>query len=152
MPAKIDPLSHYYPVPESGCWLWAGKVHPAGYGIYAGKLAHRLSYAHHNGPIPAGALICHKCDTRLCINPAHLFAGSHADNHDDMRSKRRQAFGVKHGMARLTQRQVNEIRIKLTAGESQSKLAREYGVSQPQISHINTGRAWYGGKYAKGAA
>jgi len=146
MPAAINPLEHYTPVPESGCWLWLGKIGRGGYGTHKDKRAHRIFYEAHLAQIPHGMLVCHKCDTRLCVNPSHLFLGSYADNHDDMRKKRRQAHGEMHGMAAISEEEVTEIREWLAAGATQSALAAVFGVSQPQISNIATGKAWYGGK------
>jgi hypothetical protein len=87
-------LENYTPVTESGCWLWLGKTSRHGYGVLNrdGKLislAHRYFYEHHVGPIPSGMFICHKCDTPLCVNPDHLFAGTPQDNMDDMWRKGR---------------------------------------------------------------
>jgi hypothetical protein len=84
---------NYTPVPESGCWLWLGSLNLKGYGRLMIKkksvLAHRFSWEHHNGPISKGLLVCHKCDTPSCVNPDHLFIGTHADNLRDMRNKGR---------------------------------------------------------------
>lgn len=83
----------YVPVPESGCWLWTGYVGSEGYGLLtaSGKThrAHRLSYEIYVGPIPIGLLICHKCDTPSCVNPSHLYAGTHRDNVLDMVRRKR---------------------------------------------------------------
>lgn len=71
--------SRVEPEPMSGCHLWTGSVTSAGYGnvnVGGGRnqLAHRLSYQHHVGPIPAGYEVDHRCRVRSCVNPAHLEA------------------------------------------------------------------------------
>lgn len=78
---------------ESGCWEWQGFTHkepnPYGEMSYRGKAqrTHRLSYTLFKGPIPEGLDICHRCDYKRCINPEHLFTGTHRDNMMDMRAK-----------------------------------------------------------------
>lgn len=87
-----------YTVAESGCWLWSGVPRGAnGYGVLkvegAPMAAHRYSYTKHHGPIPGGLFVLHRCDTPLCVNPAHLFLGTDQDNSDDKVQKGRQARG-----------------------------------------------------------
>lgn len=76
------------------CWLWAGaKSGTEGYGMLRvckhPLSAHRLSWEIHNGPIPDGMVICHKCDTPDCVNPDHLFTGTQSDNIQDSVAKGR---------------------------------------------------------------
>ena len=92
-------LAKCEPVTESGCWLWTGASIGKGYGsINAGKhatsmLAHRAAYECFVGPIPDGIHVCHRCDVRYCVNPAHLFLGTNLDNiHDSMKKGRRKGI------------------------------------------------------------
>jgi len=74
-----------------GCWLWRPAPRtPNGYGSLRIQrnpvryvLAHRFSYELHHGPIPEGALVCHTCDVKRCVNPAHLYLGDHRTNGRD---------------------------------------------------------------------
>ena len=79
---------------EEGCWGWEGPLSTYGYGVlsvgHRGEIkAHRLSWEIHNGPVPEGLCVLHKCDVRSCNRPDHLWLGTRRDNTLDMFSKGR---------------------------------------------------------------
>lgn len=107
--------------------------------------AHRVSWMLANGPIPAGMVVCHRCDNPPCVNPDHLFLGTQIDNMRDRSKKGRgnHRKGSRHGRAKLTEQDVRVIRSRYATGDwKQSDLAAEYGVSQPLIGHIVRRVTW----------
>lgn len=125
------------------CIMFTGCKNHKGYGLihYNGKLchAHRVSYEVFFGKIPEKTYICHTCDNRACVNPNHLFAGSHAENMADMVKKGRSLKGEKSSSAVLTEASVIKIR---SDNRSQRKIALEYGVSKTTISKIKNRETW----------
>ena len=77
----------------AGCWEFTGPRANYGYGKVGFadgmRAAHRISWEHHNGPIPVGMLVLHRCDNPPCVNPEHLWIGTQADNMRDMVAKGR---------------------------------------------------------------
>lgn len=129
-----------HPEPNTGCWLWAGGVHSIGYGVTTFRklplLAHRVAFALHTRLLMPGEDVLHSCDVPLCVNPAHLRAGSQAENNADMVRRRRQVEGVRHGRAKLTLENVLHVRAELAAGRRPADMARRYGVSIATIQNI----------------
>lgn len=146
---------------DDQCWEWLGKTDKDGYGIFGGgsqleeeTRIHRISFLIHYGAIPAGIYVLHTCDNPPCSNPRHLFLGTAADNLRDCISKGRQviAVGSGQGGAKLHETVISEIRKRWrnrlsdsrrhNHPDSQTAIARDYGVDQAQISRIVNGSAW----------
>ena len=126
-------LSQVSFVPETGCWEWTGYIEPNGYGrvFIQGKRwrIHRWSYTHHCGPIPEGMVVCHKCDNPRCINPVHLFLGTHADNVMDARRKGRN----RNQWPIITPEKVRLMNELSSKGVSKVKIAAILGCSRKTI-------------------
>jgi hypothetical protein len=137
-----------------GCWEWRGWHTKAGYGQFRFNpsdrqaiYAHRFSFELHYRPLESGEEVMHTCDNPPCVNPAHLRAGSHAQNMADMARKGRGVVpqprpGELHHAAKLTDAQVYEIRARCAAGEDQRAIARDYGVRNTTISMIHNRHTW----------
>lgn len=142
--------------PNSGCWLWIGAEYVRGYGCFQQELAHRCAYEIYVGPIPDGLHVLHHCDTKACVNPNHLYAGTHQQNMWDARDRNRitplrgdlhprrlrpelNLKGEDHGRAILTEAEVLTIR---RSREPIKSLASRYGVSSPTIEAIRYRRTW----------
>jgi hypothetical protein len=110
--------------------------------------AHRVCWELTNGAIPAGLVVCHRCDNPPCVNPAHLFLGTLSDNTQDSLAKGRwnyspNRWGETSPTAKLSEEQVEEIRRRYKPGVvAQWELGREYGVNQTTISKIVRGTRW----------
>ncbi len=131
------------------CWWWRGSKTEGGYGrlIVDGtiKLAHRISYEVFNGEIAKGLHVLHKCDNPSCINPIHLFTGTHADNMADRARKGRnavQATGKGSKKSSLKESDITAIVHLSNNGVSQEKLSKLYMVTRPTISAILNGKTW----------
>lgn len=127
----------------SSCILWVGRTNRGGYGRieFMGQdwLAHRLSYTTYIGEIPEGLSVLHSCDTPGCINPAHLTAGTRADNVEDAASKGRMVHGEEHHASVLTVERVRYIR---GSSKKHTELADELGVHPVTILNVRNRQTW----------
>jgi hypothetical protein len=126
---------------ENGCHEWTGHIMPNGYGQMHkdGKTAyaHRVAYDLAFGAV--AGFVLHHCDNRKCVNPEHLFVGTHDDNMQDMVAKSRHAFGDKNGRRKLSAEQVRSIRSEIGLHR---EIAAKYGVTPSLVSMIRSGRIW----------
>lgn len=134
----------------NGCWLWQATKTKLGYGqlVVDGipTYAHRIAYELFVGPIPEGMCVLHRCDNPSCVSPTCLWLGTHQDNTRDMWRKNRHydARGIKHGRAKLTEKEVVAIRglYKYSPRFTQVKLAALFGVSFSSIHQIIKRKIW----------
>lgn len=122
------------------CWNWTASYFVNGYGqIRVNKkkiLSHRFSWEIHFGEIPKDLCVLHKCDNRKCVNPSHLFLGTHADNVKDRDNKNRQ-------YSKLTNYQVKEIKQLCNKGNCyQKEIAKVFNVSRQTIGMIKNNKIW----------
>lgn len=140
-------LAFISPEPNTGCWLWTGKVDKDGYGSFAvngrtSERAPRMAWLLAKGEIPEGQHVCHSCDFPPCANPEHLFLGTVQENRADEVAKNRQASGSRNGNALLTEAAAAEILAAYDAGEKQVDLASQYNVSTTAINLLVRGKTW----------
>jgi len=134
------------------CWEWtACKYANLLYGAILAegkkKLAHRVSWELNNGEIPEGLCVLHKCDNPICVNPNHLFLGTHLDNSRDRDAKGRHVAcdqrGEKGPRSKLTNKEAHEIKILTKHGAlTQWIIGDMYNVVQSRISAIKAGRTY----------
>jgi hypothetical protein len=140
-------------IPEGdACLEWVGIRTRNGYGrISVGKgdlrrqvLVHRLAYGLAYGEVPEGLLVCHKCDNRPCFRPSHLFLGTYGDNTRDCIAKGRRLVlsGVSHGMAKLSEDQVREIRALHAGGLAYAAIGNKFSITKSTVGRIIQGIRW----------
>ena len=117
------------------CWNWTGANTGNGYGQFwwngRNQRAHRVSYALSGRTLDPDLQVCHTCDNGMCVNPAHLFQGTAAENVWDAVKKGRR------NDVRLTPEDAKAIRRDYVRREvPMSKLALRFGVSTTTISRI----------------
>lgn len=130
------------------CWLWLGGLDRKGYGRFrfdgTHKRAHRIIWASTHGKIPDGLMVCHSCDVRHCVNPAHLFLGTAKHNAEDRDAKGRfhRHHDERHPRAKLTPHDVAFIRSG--SGLMDTEIARVLHVHPRTIGKIRRHERWRG--------
>lgn len=136
-------------VRKNGCIEWTGAMQKSGYGILslAGRfwLAHRAAWFLHTGIDPKGMCVCHRCDNPRCVNVEHLFLGSQEDNVRDMETKNRSVhpIGEQHGRAKLSKKDVIQIRKLFIEGMAKRAIARLFPiVSRTSVIAVINNKSW----------
>lgn len=142
--SMIPELDHYeLGGPQGDCMEWTKTHNSSGYGYvwYKNKMhrVHRLAYQlNHPDEDITGKVIRHVCDNPTCMNPEHLLSGTHQDNMDDRKVRKRTACGIKNGNGILTEIEVDRIR-ELKGRLSQRKIASLFGITQATVYKIFKG-------------
>lgn len=145
--STAERLKEKYTVSPDGCWVWHGpKSSHGGYGqIKVGTKqmrAHRVAYELAKGSIPPGMLVCHHCDNPPCVNPAHLFLGTHADNNRDCRQKGRAKAPAPGSNRAFSAETVAAIRALSAGGRTRREIASAFGVHFNTIKGVLIGRTY----------
>ena len=154
VPPEVSRMLSHIEVSASGCWEWQAYIMPTtGYGQtpYGGVVmtAHRAMLIACTGVwMPPHVCACHKCDNRKCINPAHLFWGTHADNMRDCKEKGRttkgRACAIRGTLVKNSVLNDDKVRLiwSLRRCMTQKKIADQLGVNRTTVGHILRGRSW----------
>ena len=128
------------------CWFWKGSVRPDGYGSSGirgvTQTAHRTAWILMRGPIAAGLVVCHTCDNRRCVNPAHLYIGTVMQNVRDAWNRDRYPArtGTRNGHAKLTEGDV--LMMRADRETSHAEYARRFAITREAIRYARIGRTW----------
>lgn len=140
-------------IDKNGCWLWQGGTYKAkngksSYGRFESKLfpeeylAHRLSFIFFKKLIPKDMFICHICDVENCVNPDHLFLGTHETNTLDMVLKNRQAKGEKNGSSKYDEETVLQARQLYRDGMSTKLISLNLDIPKSTINKFVFRESW----------
>lgn len=146
---KVNKQGPVGPYVDTPCWCWTAATNSRGYGLIGVKAsrpgaAHRVCWELTHGPIPKGLHVLHRCHNRQCVNPSHLYLGTHAQNMRDrsLADRVNAPQGSAHPHSRLTEKQALEILSLRQQGATYRELADKCGVSRRTVSGIIDGRSW----------
>jgi hypothetical protein len=143
--SKVDKTPGYGP--NGDCWNWRGYIHSRfGYGVFSfdGKQqrANRLSFMFSNGVDPKDLCVCHSCDNRKCVNPAHLWLGTYKDNTQDMISKGRNSRGEDRPLAKRTEKDILKIIELYKDGMTPKKISDTLGINLGAVGKVLHRKSW----------
>lgn len=135
----VSPRGH-----PNGCWLWLGATYRKGYGHFRRKIngkwvmykAHRYSYKYFYGKLSENQLVLHICDNPPCVNPNHLFVGTHKDNSEDCVKKGRHKWGIH---SKINSEIAEKIRASVGTNAVVGKL---FNISATEVSYIKNNKRW----------
>lgn len=149
---KVDKTPGYGP--NGKCWIWTAYLDKDGYGQLwfkgVNEGAHRFSWYLHYGKLPTEMML-HHCDNPSCIRPDHLFEGDAKDNADDAKMKGRHGFGEQHPLARLTEKDVRDLRNQFPRNgrrlnpeqvAQQKEIAGKFGITIGGLRRMLYGFSW----------
>lgn len=145
LPLSMRIENNSMPVTDCGCQIWLGTKNSRGYGLISVNkkvlTAHRASWIAFRGNVPNEMHVLHHCDVKLCVNPDHLFIGTHKDNMDDRDRKGRNKPrpGILNSNAKLTVADILAIR---SSSDGCCKLAKKYGMNKTSMARIRSGKRW----------
>lgn len=143
------------------CWEWTASRNGLGYGscsasLYGEQLAHRVAYRLAYGDIPEGHSICHTCDNPPCVNPDHLFAGTHAENMADAAGKGRIRCpgmpGESNPVSKFTQADKDDMVQRYLDGEKQADIAARYGAHRGTVRKVVKKHCDFDGRTRRGGS
>jgi len=135
---------------RTNCWVWSGDTNDRGYGIFRyqdrRQRAHRVAWLLYRGKISLGKCVLHKCDNPPCVNPKHLYVGTHQQNMKDMalrgRARGGRLLGEHNGFSKFIAAEVHLIRDWSANGKTNKWIADYFKVTPGAISHIVTRKNW----------
>lgn len=137
------------------CWIWKaaprGKKPGQQYGAFwldrRHQPANKIAWELVNGPMAEGMFACHRCDNPACCNPAHIFPGTNQENTADKVAKGRQVKGARVHTAKITEKDVLNIRSMRPPGRRAPNglpeaIAAQYGITKQYVSEIWGKKSW----------